>query len=393
MAGHLQLPGQSREEVFRILENAVNGKIEECGNSLSLRCNEKYSYFSEYLYGDRWYSGLNLQISGNQSALNQLQYIDASRIDSILRRSTPPFDGLQDLSTWLGFKNPLQTNQPPSITIRIGPPVDLWIPECRLDKDELILVLHAHPDFELSRYEIAINTMPGNGVDGRRLVSSYFKWKKQVIKGRREGKARIKLKNADSVFMMLTIGDITVRRHWLADPKKASNNRLVSTQLFDNDLKQIKEALFEVKESSRFEKGVGTLLYLMGFSPGMQVAGDAPDIIASTPSGRLVVVECTTKIADFSNKLGKLVDRRNALQKELQGSRSSNRVDGMLVCRLPKDQIASNGNELKVHQIILLTEEDLKLAIEQLREHIDLEKYLDAALSQINLQIPNMSSV
>lgn len=388
LAGHILLHGQSREAIFRIIENAVNGKLEIGVGAISLKNEGAFSYYSEHLYGDKWFSGLHLQVSGNQSALAQLPYQNVARIEAQLRRSSPPFDGLQDLSTWLSLNNPLQTNQPPSITIRVGTPVDIILPESRLDQDELSLVLHAHPQFDLGKYEVAINTMPGDGVHGRFLASSRIKWKKKVSKGKREGKARIKLKNADSAFMMLTIGEITVRRHWLPDPKKASNSRLVSTQLFDNDLKQVRNALFDSQDPNRFEKGVGALFFLMGFSPGMQVESDAPDIIAATPSGRLVVVECTMRIADFSSKLGKLVDRKNALLKELQGSRIPNRVEGILVCRLPKSQIAINVSELKSHQIILLTEEDLQHAITMLREHLDLDKYIDDTLSQLNAQFP-----
>lgn len=288
-----------------------------------------------------------------------------------------------DLTGWLGLKNPLHSSESPSINIRVLPPVDIIFHGSILDKDVLNLLIYAHPNFDLSRLDLAIRAVPGIGVKSRKQVTSEIKWKR-IRKGKREGVARILLDKADSVLTMLMIGGITVRRQWFLDAAKSGNNRLVAVQLFDKELRMIRTALFESGDPTRFEMGVAVLLFLMGFSSAVQLENDSPDIIVTTPGGRLILVECTTRIADFSSKLGKLVDRKSSLTKLLQGSKSPFRVDGILVCGLPKDQIATRSNELQAHQVVLLTKDELFSALERLRFHIDPDKFIDDSIAQMS---------
>ncbi|GAA5164502.1 hypothetical protein GCM10025770_18560 [Viridibacterium curvum] len=184
---------------------------------------------------------------------------------------------------------------------------------------------------------------------------------------------------------MLTIGGVTTRRRWFNDPNKARNNRMLAVQHFDKELKQIKHAVLEQSsDAPRFERGVAALLFLQGFSPAIQLETDAPDIILMTPAGRLVIVECTTRISDFSAKVGKLVDRRGSLEKSLRASHHNGEVTAMLVCALPKDQIATWQAEPVVHQIILVTQEDLRQAIIEVRNPRNPDDLLDAAVSRMS---------
>jgi hypothetical protein len=242
LGGQVQISDQKKEDVLKLIKNAAAGLLEVSGCIFALMSKRIYGYHSDMIYGDRWFSDLHLQVNGNQDSSIQLSHIDSCKIDNALRQSTPPFDGLSELTTWLGLKNPLQSHEPQSISIHVGPPVDLIFTGSNLNKDVLTLLLHAHPDFDLSRFELAIRAVPGVGIGSRKLVTSEIKWK-PVKKGKREGLAKIKLKDVDSVFTMLTIGETTVRRQWFLDPIKANNNRLVAAQLFDNNLKQIKNAL------------------------------------------------------------------------------------------------------------------------------------------------------
>jgi hypothetical protein len=102
---------------------------------------------------------------------------------------------------------------------------------------------------------------------------------------------------------------------------------------------------------------------------------------------RIILVECTTRVANFSTKLGKLVDRKNSLTKAIQGSKTPSRVEGILVCATPKDQIASRTDELLAHQVILVTREDLLSAVEQLRLHIDPDKFIDDSIARMSATV------
>lgn len=384
-AGQIQLANQNKQVLFDVLKKAAEGKLEVSGLSFELFCDREYGYHSDLVSGEKWFSELKLYVNGARNDAFSLSHIDACKIDDALRQSSPPFDGLSDLAGWLGLSTPLHSHESPVITISVFPPVDLIISESSLKKNVLNLVFYAHPNFELSRLDVALRAVPGIGVKSRRQVGSEVKWK-LLKKGVRKGLARINLQKADSVLTMLVIGNQTVRRQWFIDQTKSENNRLISVQHFDKDLRMLKTALFDSSDSrdqTRFEMGVSLLFFLLGFSSAVQLESDSPDLVVTTPWGRIILVECTTRIADFSSKLGKLVDRKRSLTKILQERKNPTRVEGVLVCALPKDQIAIRTNELQAHQVILATKDDLLSALEKLRFHIDPDKFIDDALAQM----------
>lgn len=380
-AGQSQLSGIPKKTLLQILERAAEGQINVYGHSFNLSNEQPYNYYSEMANSGRWFSDLHLKVASNQPPF--LTAIDISSIENALRRYKLPFDGLADISRWLGLNDP-QRSFVPSINIRVGPPVDLIFPESNLADDRLSLTLHAHPNFNVDQAYLAVSAIPGKALESRKQIGTNINWKR-VQNGRRVGIAQIHIEQADSVLTMLMIGNTTVRRHWFLDSAKARNSRLIAVQHFDKDIRMIKQAILEnATDSGRFEKGIAALLFLLGFTPSLQMETDSPDLVVTTPAGKLVIVECTTRIADFSAKLGRLVDRRGSLSKALQASNHYSRVDAALVCALPKDQIATHTDELKNHQIILISKEDLVAAFDRLRFPNDPDEMLDQAVAQLN---------
>jgi len=237
---------------------------------------------------------------------------------------------------------------------------------------------------------LAIITFPSNDLNTRLQLSSQISWKRPK-NGRRGGTAEIHLEQAYSALVMLMVGESTVRRQWFLDPTKARNNRLLAVREFDKDLRMIKRAVLDDPgaDSHRFERGVAALLFLLGFAPMIQLEKDAPDLVVMTPGGTLAIIECTTKIADFHLKLGKLIDRRGALIKTLSASGHQARVDAFLVCALPRDQISAQQETLKDHQVILIAKDQLESAFEQVLFPSDPDKLLDEARDQLNIELPS----
>jgi hypothetical protein len=374
-AGQIELNWQSRQQVLGILDLATRGTIDVHGEPCSL-CLESDLYFhSEMATQDRWFSDLNLQVVGERpkSPIN----IDFVAIDNQLRRSNPPFDGLADVTAWLNLTTPRSTDVQPSIKIRVGPPVDIIIEQCSLTNNELTLVLHAHAELDISGIGLAVRSVPGNGLAGRKQAASQIKWNTEIA-GRKEGIVHITVEEADSSLVILMLGNETIRRQWFLDPGKARNSRLVATQLFDNELRRLQKVIFDNNDSREFEKGIASLAFLLGFSSAQQIESDAPDLIVTTPSGRVALVECTLKTADFTSKLGKLVDRRQALSKAFESNRHHAQIYAILICALPRDQIKHDPAELSEHSVALVTKEDLSTAFNQLRHPVVPDKMFDA---------------
>jgi hypothetical protein len=383
LAGILQLTG-SKKDLLEIVHKAAVGSVEAHGHQFLLPCDGSYSYFSEFVSGERWYDTLNLRVAGSfPKTHSNPSYLMQCVTDNALRCTTPPFDGLAGLFTWLGLNNPEGTGHQPTIDLRVIPPIDFDAnPEVGLRNSCLRLALSAHPKFDLGKFSLAVMPFPGIGVKNRAHLASHVKWSAPEA-NKRDGELEVPLENADNVEVMLMIEQTTVRRQWKLDPTKADNYRLMAMQHFDPNLTKVKEAL-ESRDGRQFEKGVGALLFLMGFSSALQPETNAPDIIVSTLGGRIVLVECTTRIADFHEKLGKLVDRKAALTKVMQDRIIPPRVVGMLVCGLPKDQIAADVEELREYQVPMLTKEALDGALERVRFHVDPDAVIDEALANLN---------
>lgn len=379
--GQIQNSGQDKNTLLNLLVEVSSGILKLPGKLLSLPNDQVFDYFSEMSHRERWFSELHLQVGGGRRPIPSPT--ELANIDNSLRLARPPFDGMSDAARWLGLRAIGSSATPPTINIRISPPVDLIFDECSLVDDQLYLTMHAHPQFDVARIGLSICAVPGNALDSRRQIADEISWS-DVRDGRLEGRAQIQLKQADSVLVMLMIGTSTVRRQWFIDPAKARNNRHLAINHFDKDLKMVRLAVLDSSDSNKFEQGVASLFFLLGFNPVMTLETDAPDLIVTTPGGKLVIVECTTRIADFASKVGKLVDRRGSLSKSLMASGHSSLVSAILVCRLPRDQIAAQADELRTHNIVLIAGEELAARLDRVRVPNDPDRMLDEELVRLS---------
>jgi len=377
--GQIQLHPERKVSLLQVLRDAAAGSLPLAKCRLHVTAEQPVDHYSEMGARDRWFAQLHLQVRGARRPPPST--LELAAIDNALRAANPPFDGLQDASTWLSLPAPGSSDSP-SITIMVGPPADLITDSCRLTNDELTLRIHAHPKFDVRQVSLAVRSVPGNGLAARLQIADAITWKR-VRNGLREGIVKISVANADQALAVLLIGGAMVRRHWFIDPTKARNNRLLAAQHFDRDLRMIRSAVFESTDSARFETGIAALLFLLGFTPSVQLETDAPDLIVTTPAGRLALVECTTRVADFGIKLGKLVDRRGALVNALASSGHPAEIAAVLVCRLPKSQIAAKMEELRTHRVVLLTGDDLASFFDGLRFPSDPDRILGNALAAL----------
>ncbi len=374
--GQIQRTSERKAPLLELLQHAIHGEVKVDGRSLSLACNPRLDYYSEMTIRDRWYSNLHIQVLGRR--LHIPSSLALSEADNELRLASPPFDGLADVCNWLDL------SVPGSIALRVLPPVDLIFAECHLSNRRLSLTLHAHPRLDVSRVRLAVCAAPSLGLESRQQISEHIRWKK-AKDGRRAGEVQVDVPEADSAIAMLMIENVTVRRQWFMDPTKARNNRYLAVQHYDNDLRMVRHALLESNDSVKFEQGVASMLFLLGFTPSIQVETNAPDLIVTTPSGKLAIVECTTRTSDFATKVGKLVDRRSSLSKHLAAGGHIAEVNAVLVCRLPRDQLPTQASEAARDNVLLLTGEDLQSAFERVRAPRDPDELLTAANSRLKM--------
>jgi len=381
IAGQYQLSKLTTQQSKSLLEDAANGKIHIDGKSFIFNEEEPLRFYSEMNNHDRWVCDLHLKVISNKQ-IAPLSPSEIFRVDNLLRRNSTPFDGISDLVSWLGLSNPFIGHRESSIDIRMLPPVDIIYPECGLHNNCLTLTLHAHSKFDVTRVGLAIKTTPFLALETRKQVSSKINWGR-AKGGRRVGTVEINMDQVDNALAMLTLGESTIRRQWYSDQDKTGNSRLLAVQQFDKDLRMIKQAVIDPTDGRRFELGISSLLFIIGFSSVVQLETNSPDLVVMTPGGTLAIVECTIRIADFHAKLGKLVDRRGSLIKAMTDSGHSPRVDAFLICALPRDQIATQDDAPMQQNVTLITKEDIEAIFNQVRFPTDPDKLLDNALEQL----------
>ena len=388
IAGRELLTDFSLKELSVLINNLEQGKLILKNLALNIEAKQGLSYYSEMISNDRWFCDAHLLITGD--AQNPLSSVEIAKVNSQLRLNKQPFDGLNDLVNNLNVPDTLTSYKQSQIEIRISPPIDIRIDESSLSKGKFNLILHAHQKLITKNISLAIREFPEN-LTSRKQVASKVKWETQGS-GIQVGNLQINTKNSFAVQVILMAGSNTVRRQFFDDLLKVPNRRLSAFSNFDNDLTMLKRALNGDFDSNGFETAVNSLAYLLGFSGTVMNENKAPDLILSTPNENIVIIECTTRIADFSSKLGKLVDRKNALITLLESSGDSRKVYSYLVCSLPKNQIKHDEKELAKHKITLLTKESLDDLLNRLKIPQDLEKLLsddEKVLENLLLQSNN----
>lgn len=386
VADQIALVGLSKDELTSLVRNACNGQIMFRNFSASLpRPERDFDCYSEALYRDRWVFPLKFTIFGDRLA--GFSALRAMQLDDALRQASPPFDGLDDLTNWLDLKASRDGASPTGIVVTVAPPLELLFNEHGMESEWLKVKIRLTAGADKRKVGITLRTVPSTVAAGRKELTHQIRWTKKED-GSYIGEVASETGKAVGSQILLTYFGRTVARQWFWDLAKSPSARYHAMAQFDPELKGLRNALFTGTDSREFEKAVGCVAYLTGLSAALPLQTKTPDIVASTPRGRQLVIECAVAISDFSTKLGKLVDRCNALKKGLTEAHITTEVIGVLVCRLPMDQIAKNDAELKKHRILLVTGEALESALRDAWRINDVDQIIDKKLAQWSSENP-----
>ena len=88
---------------------------------------------------------------------------------------------------------------------------------------------------------------------------------------------------------------------------------------------------------------------------------EGPDILASTPSGNLLVVECTTGLLNEGNKLAKLTRRTILIKEKLMASGYSHLVvQPIITTTLPRNSVVTDLEDAGKASIAVVCKEELE---------------------------------
>jgi hypothetical protein len=170
----------------------------------------------------------------------------------------------------------------------------------------------------------------------------------------------------------------------VADPKQHLNPRHAIHQLFDPSLERLRQMLFSPEKdksqmSHVFEGAVSALFSLLGFSVSnygrFRKLQDGPDIIATTLSGNVAIVECTLGLLDQNDKIAKLVQRaQQAREKLANAGYAATEIQPAIVTLCRRNEVAANMDVARDHGIAVICRENLEDLLNQVSLPPDAEQ-------------------
>lgn len=207
-------------------------------------------------------------------------------------------------------------------------------------------------------------------VERRSIAGKDIRW--EPLDSLLQGTVVISVPDGSSIQCILRYQGKALHFGHLYDQERTPNIRRTVLQAFDPNLEAIGKLLFvepgksKPGKSSDMERGVAWLLWLLGFSVldlGVSnQTSDAVDIVAISPSGVFLLIECTTGVLKSESKLASLAARFVRIQAEL-ATRNA-KVIPIIVTSLARSQVSSDLREAQSLGILVLAREDLQYALE-----------------------------
>jgi hypothetical protein len=191
----------------------------------------------------------------------------------------------------------------------------------------------------------------------------------------------------------LSYDGIGVHEFKFSDPTGYANLRYKVYEAVASDT-GVLERLFQgngtkKNDADEFEAGVSLLLGLLGFSllpfTMSHALRDAPDLVALSTSGSILVVECTVGPLDNKGKLGKLAERGLDVRRALEASgTTAPEIQMVLVSTVSREGAVGDMENAGKANIAVLCAED----IQELLEMVPSAPDADGVFDHIKARIP-----
>lgn len=306
-----------------------------------------------------------LTIAGGQCAHHLLQ----PRCDWELKASVTPYDSLNELLGEYGLSNFAGGNLS-SIEV-------IATPVCEIDFSARVNGVSAAPAIFLAE-QLSPNLCrigyrvfhQGRVVKRGTIAGDAMRWepRQHVL----HGSAKIEVPPGALLHCVAIYDGHAQHQGWIADPSTVQNPNRAVYEAFDSQLTILRDFLENSQGKGRgardLEAGVAWLLWMLGFSVahlgGTAKTQDAPDLIATTPSGNFIVIECTTGLLKADNKLPRLIERAEALRRSLDASGNRHlRVLRVMVTSKEREEVKADLEQAEKLGVVVMTKETLQEAL------------------------------
>ena len=302
-----------------------------------------------------------LTISGESKHL----FMDLWKFDWELKAQPQPYDSVDELLIQLV----LGGKRSDSATIEIVAYTVAFIDQSSSVKgDNAAPCIMLAKSLNRNKCQIGYRVFLHGKVIGRGAIKGHdLEWNEQD--GFLRGKGWVGIQEGAVLHCVASYNGYAQHQWWVVDPAHSQNARRVSLEASDEKLTILRDYLFEEqnprKNSRDFEFGVAWLMWMLGFNVtqagGTDRSSDAADILATSPQGNIMVVECTTGILKAQNKLANLVDRTEAVRKRIAASGNSHlKLLPVIVTAKTKEEVKGELEQAKQSGVVVVTQEELQ---------------------------------
>ena len=334
-----------------------------------LEKDKEYSAYFDPFHQEGIASGNRLSVLTITGAAKHL-FIEQTKFDWELKAAPKPFDSLDELFSILVLGGKREN----SANIEI-----VAFQAAAINFNSVISGTDAKPSVSLAKpldvnkcqigYRVFLH---GKVVDRGSIQGGNLTWTEQ--EDFLKGEGWVGIPQGAVLHCVASYAGIAQHQYWLADPAHSQNSRRVSLEAFDDQLEILRDYLFEEQKQRKnardFEFGVAWLMWMLGFSitqvGGTARSSDAPDILATTPQGNVLVVECTTGLLKAENKLANLIGRTEAVRKRLVLSGNGHlKLLPVIVTAKTMEEIKADLEQAQKLGVLVVAQESLHELMQQ----------------------------
>ncbi len=379
----------------QFIEQAIQGAININNKTLHFKCKDAHppSMYYNPFHQEGIRSQQRINVFNLNNDLRLLEYIQQPDVDWELMAAEQPFDNLQALSNEYGLSGIDIGNNSAFIEV-VASPILLIDNETTSMKENLATItLRLSSKLEEEKVSVgySITNKSYLVTDRKKAHSKQVSWKQK--ENYKEGTLEIEVPENSIIHCFACYGGVAQHHYWVVDDNKTFNPRYSAYTSFDKEMSILKNIINNTNgriDSRKFETSISWLLWLLGFNvahlDGVKGLDDVPDIIATTPNGHYLVVECTTGILQDDRKIPRLYDRTEKVRNSLQVSNHFFDVLPVIVTSKTKAEVASEIETTEKHGIFVITKEDIEKMIGDLQIPVQLipDQIYTNAFKQVN---------
>lgn len=392
-----EISASTAEDIDRCIKDATEGKLTSAKQIISLH--QKSGEFLSTTFFPIYHPSVTLgprlpsiiiRGSSKHDLLSAQCFRPNEMLDLDLRSADQPFDGLDDLLIHLGFPVSRQSGDSTALEIIATSPA-LIADDSKIASGHAQIKCRIAESAEIKKIRFGYKIFHGNSIERASITGEVFEW---ITDGLLKiGSASISTKDASVLQSFLSYDGISLHQWWITDPLKRLNERHAIYEVFDEELKLLKDFLLSPagKEDRAFEHGMALLLNILGFSVShhgtIKKLERGPDIIAVSPvSGNIGVIECTTGLLNENDKLAKLVQRTSLIKEKLvRVGYGHIPVQPIIVTSLRKSEIEADLELAERNEIAVVCREN----IEELLRRVMLPLNPDGLFQEAQRLIPS----